>query len=172
MAQKWKVEKVDELRKEIKGFSSFVFTNYRGLNVQQINSLRNDLRGKGAEFHVVKNRMVKRVFNDMGLKEVDEFLVDPTALAYFNTDISEIVKILVQTAEDTSLQLKGGYTDGTVLSAEEMEKISNLPSRMTLIGQTVGLLNAPISDLIFVLGGVVSKFVRTLKTIEESKRAN
>ncbi len=172
MAQKWKVEKVDKLKNEIKDFSSFVFTNYRGLNVQQINSLRNDLRGKGAEFHVVKNRMVKRVFDDMGLNEMGQFLVDPTALAYFNTDISEILKILVQTAKDTSLELKGGYTDGTVLSAEEIEKISTLPSRETLIGQTVGLLNSPIAGLVFVLGGVVSKFVRTLKAVEESKRAN
>ena len=172
MAQKWKVEKVDKLKNEIKEFSSFIFTNYRGLNVQQINSLRNDLRGRGAEYHVVKNRMIKRVFGDMGLNEMDRFLVDPTALAYFNADISEILKILVQTAKDTPLELKGGYTDGTVLSAEEIERISTLPTREALIGQTVGLLNAPIAGLVFALGGVMSKFVRTLKAIEESKRQN
>ncbi len=172
MTQQWKVEKVEELRNKIKDYRSFIFTNYRGLNVQQINGLRNDLREKGAEFHVVKNRMVKRVFSDMGMSDMDKFLVDPTALAYFNADISEVLKILVQSAKDTSLELKGGYTGGNTLSVEAIENISKLPSREVLIGQTVGMLNAPISGLVSVLGGVVSKFVRTLKAIEESKKAN
>jgi len=172
MAQQWKVEKVEELKNKIKDYRSFIFTNYRGLNVQQINSLRNDLREKGAEFHVVKNRMMKRVFGDMGMSDMDQFLVDPTALAYFNADISEILKILVQGAKDTTLELKGGYTGGNTLSVEAIEKISTLPSREVLIGQTVGMLNAPISGLVNVLGGVVSKFVRTLKAIEEPKKAN
>ena len=169
MAQQYKIDRVNTLKEEVGKYSGFVFTNYRGLDVQQINELRNDLREKGAEYHVVKNRFMKRVFNDLGYEGFDSFLVDPTALAYFDGDISEIAKVLIETAEETTLELKGGYSDGAVLSPEELERISKLPPRDALIAQTIGLLNAPQRGLVTVLGGVLSSLVRTLKAIETSR---
>jgi len=169
MAQKYKVEKVEALREELKDFHSFIFTDYLGLNVQQINGLRNSLREKGAHYHVVKNRFVKRVFQELGYEELDQFLVNPTALAYFDTGLSEIAKVLVDSAGETTLELKGGYSDGTLLSSEEITKISKLPSRDALIAQVLGLLNAPPRGLVMVLSGILSKFVRILKAVEESK---
>ena len=170
MAQKWKIDKINELKDEIKNYSNFIFTNYRGLNVEQINGLRNKLRENGAEFHVVKNRYMKRVLNNLGIEELDQFLIDPTALTYFNVDVSEIAKILVEKLEDTTLELKGGYTDGLLLSAKDVEAISKLPSKQVLIGQTVGLLNTPIVGLLYVLNGTIMKFVTTLKAIERMKK--
>jgi len=169
MAQKYKVEKVQALKEELKAFHSFIFTDYRGLNVQQISGLRNTLRDKGAHYHVVKNRFAKRVFSDLGYEGFDRFLVNPTAIAYFEDDLSDIAKILIDTAKETTLGLKGGYTDGFLLSPEELESISKLPSRETLIAQAVGLLNALPRGLVMTLGGILSKFVRTLKAIEETK---
>jgi large subunit ribosomal protein L10 len=169
MAQNWKVEKINEMKEELKNYSTFIFTDYRGLNVEQITSLRNSLRGKGAEYHVIKNRFMKRVFQELGVEGLDEFLVNPTAIAYTNEDISEISKILAGTADETTLSLKGGFIEGLVLSDEEIVKISKLPSKQALIGQTVGLLNGPISGLVFVLNGVISKFLRTLKAVEATK---
>ncbi len=165
MAQKWKIDKVDELKEELKEYSNFVFTNYRGLNVEQLNGLRNTLREKGAGFHVIKNQYMKRVCNELGYKDLDQFLINPTALAYFNVDISEIAKILVNSLKDTSLELKGGYTDGLILSSDDVIKISRLPPKKVLITQTVGLLNTPISSFVFVLRGMLVKLVRILMWI-------
>ena len=169
MSQKQKAEKVEVLKEELKNFHNYIFTDYRGLNVQQINGLRNTLREKGAHFHVVKNRSVKRVFQDLGYAGLDQFLVNPTALAYFDTDLSEVARVLTTSVEETSLELKGGYSDGSVLSSEEITKISKLPSRETLIAQVASLLNATPKGLVMVLSGILSKFLRTLKAIEESK---
>ena len=169
MAQKYKIERVEALKEELKDHSSFIFTDYRGLNVTQINGLRNSLREKGAHYHVVKNRFAKRVLSDLGYEGLDQFLINPTAIAYFSDDLSEIVKVLVDTAGETTLQLKGGYAGGVLLSAEEIEKISKLPSRDSLIAQAVGLLSSPTRGLVMALGGILSKFVRTLKAVEEKK---
>jgi len=170
MPQKIKLEKVEKLKKASETYDNFIFTNYRGLNVEQISTLRNNLRGKKAEFHVVKNRFAKRVFNEMGCKGVDQFLVDPTAIAYFNEDITEIAKLLFNVSKETDLEVKGGYSGGTIFTADELERISKLPSRDVMIAQTLGALNAPITGLVFVLGGVLSKFVRTLRAVEDKKR--
>ncbi len=170
MPQKAKIEKVEKLKKDFEQYKNFIFTNYRGLNVQQITDLRNKLREKGAQFHVIKNRFAKRVFNEFGYEGLDGFLVEPTAIAYFNTDINEVAKILFDVKEDTTLLIKGGYSEGNIYSEEDLLNISKLPSRDVLIAQAVGLFNAPISGLVFTLAGVLSKFVRTLKAIEEKKQ--
>jgi large subunit ribosomal protein L10 len=169
MAQQWKIDEIGKLKEELKEFSSFVFTDYRGMNVEQMSSLRKTLRGKGAQFHVVKNRFVKRVMKELGHDGVERFLVNPTALVYSSIDLSEISKVLVDASKDTPLHLKGGYAEGAVLTAEGIERISKLPSRHVLIARVVGLLNAPIAGFVYTLGGILPKFLRTLKAIEAQK---
>ena len=90
-------------------------------------------------------------------------------LTYFNVDLSEIAKLLVEASQDTTLDIKGGYTDGTILNAEDLEAIAKLPSKQALIGQVVGLLNRPLADFVYLLNGTITKFVRTLKAIEVIK---
>jgi len=170
MVQSYKVAKVQALKEEIKQFSGFIFTDYRGLNVQQINDLRNTLREKGAQFHVVKNRSVKRVFHELGYKDFDRFLVNPTALAYFNGDVTEIAKALADKIDETALQIKGGFVNDRLLEPENIVQISALPSREVLITQIIGLINGPRAGLVFTLGGILSKFLRTLKAIETQKQ--
>jgi large subunit ribosomal protein L10 len=169
MPQAYKIDKVKALEGELKGYENFVFTDYRGLNVHQINALRRNLREKGAEYHVVKNRFAKRVFQDLGFEGFEEFFVNPTALVYFDTDLSEIAKILIDTAEDTTLQLKGAYSDGVILSPDELSKVSKLPAREVLVAQVLGVLDAPVRGLATVLNGVLSGFVRTLSAIQDTK---
>ena len=171
MAQKYKVERVEALREELKDFHSFIFTDYRGLNVQQISELRNNLRDKGARYHVIKNRYAKRVFQDLGFDGMDRYLVNPTAIAYFEKNLSEIAKVLIDSSEETTLELKGGYSDGSIISSEELLKISKLPSRDVLLAQLFGMLNAPQRGLVTVLHGILSKFVRTLKAVQDVKPA-
>jgi large subunit ribosomal protein L10 len=169
MAQRWKEDKLDRIKGEFKEYSNFIFTDYRGLNVEQITSLRTGLREKEVEYHVVKNRIAKRAFSALGYKDADRFLTEPTAIAYFNVDISDVCKILADFAKETSLSMKGGLVDGGVITDEDILSIAKLPSRQALVGKTVMLLNSPISGLASVLGGVLIKFLLTLKAVEERK---
>ena len=66
MAQGWKEGKLEQMKGEFKKYSNFIFTDYRGLNVEQITSLRAGLREKEVEYHVVKNRLAKRAFSALG----------------------------------------------------------------------------------------------------------
>jgi large subunit ribosomal protein L10 len=170
MAQAQKAEKIATLREEFKNRSGFIFANYRGLNVHQLNSLRQSLKEKGAHFHVVKNRSAKRAFHELGFADFDGFLIDPTALAYFDGDISDISKIFVESTKETTLQLKGGFSRETLFSPEDIQRISKLPPREVLLAQMVGTMNAPVSGMVVVLKGLLSTFVRTLKAIENQKQ--
>jgi large subunit ribosomal protein L10 len=169
MATEWKAEILKKMKEELKDYSNFVFTDYRGLNVEQITALRSNLREKQVEFHVVKNRFAKRAFSEMGYSDTERFFIDPTAIAYCNTDISDVCKILINTVKETTLKMKGGLVDGVIISGEDVESIAKLPSRQALIGRTLMLLNSPLSGLVFILGGLLTQFLLTLKAIERSK---
>jgi len=169
MASKEKVERLKKLKQDLKGYESFILTDYRGLNVEQITSLRKKLRDKDVLYHVVKNRFAKRVFHKLKIDGLDEFLIGPTGIAYFNRDITEVAKILVDSTQNTTMKIKGGYSNGDLLSKDDIDKISKLPSREVLIAQIIGGLNAPIYGFVFVLNGIIIKFLRTLKAIEETK---
>lgn len=169
MSREWKAEKLEKLKEGLKSYSNFIFTDYRGLNVEQMTALRSTLREKEVEYHVMKNLFAKRAFSELGYDEVEGFFVDPTAIAYFNADVSEVCKILIDSAKQTTLKMKGGLVDGAVISDKDIESISRLPSKQVLIGKTAMILNSPISGLVYTLGGVLSKFVRTLKAIESVK---
>jgi large subunit ribosomal protein L10 len=169
MAQSWKVERLEKLKDDIKRHSSFIFTDYRGLNVNQLSSLRSALKNKEVEYHVVKNRFAKRAFKELGYEDIDPFFIDPTAIAYFNVDISEVCKVLIDSAEETTLQMKGALSDGVFMTSQDIEKISKLPSKQILIAKTVGLMASPVTGLVFMMKGMLTQFVGTLKQIEKIK---
>ena len=169
MAQSWKVERLEKLKEDMKQYSHFIFTNYRGLNVDQLSSLRNELKNKDVEYHVVKNRFAKRAFKELGYVDIEPFFIDPTAIAYFNVDISEVCKVLINSTEETTLQMKGGLSDGVFMTSQDIERISKLPSRQVLITKTVGLMASPLTGLVLMMKGMLTQFIGTLKQIEKIK---
>lgn len=169
--RQWKLDRVKKLKEELEKSSAFVFTDYRGLNVQQISELRNALRERNTKFHVVKNNFARRVFEELGHKDLEGFFVGPTAIAYTSEDISDVAKIIVSNKKETTLKIKGGYVEGAILTADQIEEISKLPSREVLIAQAIGLMNAPIKGLVITLNEIIGKFVRTLQAIEDKRRA-
>jgi ribosomal protein L10 len=48
-----------------------------------------------------------------------------------------------------------------------MEKLADIPSKEELIVKLLGMLNAPMSKMVNILGGQAPKLVRTLQAIVE-----
>jgi hypothetical protein len=61
--------------------------------------------------------------------------------------------------------------DKSILSAQEIEALADLPSREILLAQLLGLLLAPATRLVRVLNEPASAFARLLKAKEESAPA-
>jgi large subunit ribosomal protein L10 len=65
--------------------------------------------------------------------------------------------------------VKGGYIDGKVLSLEQVQAISKLPSREELMGQLVGCLNGPATSLVGTFDGVISELIRTIQAVADQQ---
>ena len=96
-----KVATVDELKAKVDGTSTAVVTEYRGMTVAQISTLRRQLRALDADYKVFKNTLVRRAIEGTAVEPLDEFLEGPTAIAFVNGDVSAVAKALRDFAKAT-----------------------------------------------------------------------
>ena len=160
--------KIDVVAEKV---NSYLFADYRGLSVEQITILRNSLREAGADFHVVKNNYARIAFQQMDHEDVAPYLVGPTAIAYVGDEAGPVAKALLKLAKEMPIELKGGLLNGQVYDAAAVEEFSKLPTRIELIQMLMGTMNAPITNMVYVLNGVTTKLVRTLDAVREQKAA-
>lgn len=167
--QQHKVDALAAIKSKLEENKDYIFTDYRGLTVDQITELRRKLREKEAEYKVVKNRYAKLAFQQMEMPDVDNLLVGPTALALLKDDPSAIAKILVDYAREAPVEVKGAIVDGQVYDGPQTEELSRLPSRDQLLAQLMSTMNAPLQNLVYAMNGVTQKLVRVLQAVADKK---
>lgn len=168
--QQSKLEAVSALKEEFKDVKDFIFTDYRGLTVEQITNLRNKLREHNATYKVVKNRFAKIALKDLEKPAADEYLTGPTAVALPTGDSGAVAKVLVEFAKDAKMEIKGGILDNNLFNAQQVEDFSKLPTRDELLSMLMGTMKAPIQNVVYVLNAVPTKLVRTLQAVADSKQ--
>ncbi|MBU0678556.1 MAG: 50S ribosomal protein L10 [Verrucomicrobia bacterium] len=156
---------VDELRSHVENKHFLILTEYRGLKVSQTSDLRNRLRDVSAEYHVVQNRMVKQVADDL-----DAGLKGPTAVISGDGDVVEVAKVLKAFIKENELPtIKIGRLEGVIVSAADIEKLATLPSRHILLGQAVGTIAAPLSQFVGVMNQKLCSLLYALNAVKEKK---
>ena len=167
--QKHKIDAANKLQEGFSQTRSFLFADYRGLNVPNITELRKALREVDAEFHVIKNSFAKIAFSRIDHDDVQQHLTGPTALAYCRDEAGPVAKVMLKLGKEMPLVIKGGLIDGNVYSPKEVEDLSKLPGKLELIQMLMGAMNAPVGNVAYALNGVVTKLVRTVDAVRESK---
>jgi large subunit ribosomal protein L10 len=147
-----------------------IFTDYRGLSVKSISQLRRELKGAGAEYHVVKNTLFRLAYAEKVSEIPPEYLEGPTAIAFVKADEAASAKLLADfMKEHPELQFKGAYISGRVYSDEELVRLSKLPPKDVLLGQIVGLVAAPVTGIAGIVNECVAQVVRCVAAIEQQK---
>lgn len=144
-----KEDAVAALREEFAGYDGYIFTDYRGMTVEQITNIRKNLRKDDAAYRVVKNRYAKIALKNLDKGGAEEQMVGPTAVALIKGDSANVVaKVLFGAAKDgVNVQVKGALLNGELLSAEQIEEISKLPTKLELIASFMGTMKAPVQKL-------------------------
>ncbi len=153
----YKVDAVKEMATEFANYDGFIFTDYRGMTVEQITELRSQLRKDEAAYRVVKNRFAKIVLSELKQEGYEDKLTGPTAVALTKgEDASNAVsKALVAFAKNAPLDIKGAILDGQLYDAEALIAYSKLPTRLELIASLMGTMNAPMNKLARTLQAMV-----------------
>ncbi len=165
-----KIKKVEELKELLKDAKGLYLADFTGLSVPEITELRRRMREKNVVFKVVKNTLAKIAFEEIGYKEIKDFLVGPNALVISYDDPIESVKIFFNFKKEFEKgEVKVGYIEGNILSKEDLEKLSKLPGKDELRAKVIGVLYSPLYSLAVNLKGLMNKLVWTLEAIKNAK---
>ncbi len=167
-----KVAVVEEIRGRLEDADATVLTEYRGLDVTSIQTLRRALRDAGADYKVYKNTLARFAARDAGL-DIEDQLVGPTAFAFTATkadgspgDPVMLAKALKEFAKtNEALIIKGGLMDGALLSSDDVKALAEVAPREELLAQFAGLLAAPMQRFAGLLAAVPRDFAYGLQAL-------
>ena len=150
-----KKQEVTKLAERFKKANIILLTDYRGINAEDVTKLRKDLGNVEAEYSVIKNNIIRRAFEEMGIKDFEEKLVGPTAVITCESDYLATSKVIYNfIKENDYYTLKAGMIEGAVKTKEEIFTLAQLPSREELLSKLAGVLLANISKLAVALDQV------------------
>jgi large subunit ribosomal protein L10 len=149
-----------------------VFADYRGLKVKELQTLRSDLRKKGAELHILKNTLFRIAAGDDVQALSNEHHNGTTAYAFVQQNESQVAKALLDYAKSSKkLVVKGGIFGGKGFSAKQIEALSELPSREVLLAQVIGAVAAPLSTLVSTVEALYADPIRTIGAVADKANA-
>ena len=150
---------VAALTETLKGASSGVLVDYKGITVAEDTALRHELRENGVGYAVVKNTLLRRALDDVDLGDLDEVLNGTTSMAISKDDPIAPMRIVNKYAKQMGdrFNIKAGFMDGKVLPLDDVFALAELPSKDALLGQVLGMMLAPITSLAIVLKAIAEK---------------
>jgi large subunit ribosomal protein L10 len=172
-----KVAVVDEVRDKLSSADAAVVTEYRGLNVGAMATLRRSLRDAGGDYKIYKNTLVRFAVRDLGLDGAEDLLTGPTAIAFVTTrpdggagDPVTVAKALRDFARtNPNLVVKGGLLGEKLLSAEDVRALADVAPREELLARLAGGLAAPLRQFAGLLEALPRSFAYGLKALIDER---
>lgn len=162
---------VDEFREKVSAAPVLYLTDFAGLDVKSMTVLRQRLKDAGAEYLVVKNRLVKLAVADLDLPDISEALLGPTGVVLGYEGSVEPAKAISDFAKehDDKPVFKLGILDKQLVSAVEIQRLAKLPPREQLLAELAGALEAPMAAFVSALEGKVQEMSGLLEALREKK---
>ena len=163
LTKEQKHEQSLELRGVLADVTTLFLLENKGLNVNEVNILRSQVRKMEATYKVVKNTVVRLAVEGTEMEGITPFLSGPKVLAYTAGDGAALAKVLKTFIEDhPELSFEHVYLEGQILEAEDAEKMADLPSRDELIARLLQMLQSPIRRLAVALNAPLQQFASVI----------
>jgi len=154
-----KIEAVAALKDRLERATIVVSSEYRGMTVKEMQDLRRKLAEGGLEVKVVKNTLLRRAAEEAGKPGVVDIVEGPTALAIAFGDVIDAAKAVsaYAGAAPSAFKLRGGFLDGSVLSAKDLGDLTRIPPRPVLLAQLLGTLQSPLATFVGLLDSPIQE---------------
>jgi large subunit ribosomal protein L10 len=168
ISRKKKEQLVQGYIDQLQGSEAVIITDYRGLTVSELQTLRGKVREAEGSFAVVKNTLVRRALTEAGLPVPDDMLFGPVGIGFCGSNIAGVAKAFADFAKSNEeLKIKGGLMGARLITGDDVKNLAKLPSLDVLRAQLLGLINAPASQLVGVVVGGVRQIVNVLNAYSE-----
>ena len=169
MNKEQKKNYINEMKEFFNSNDSIMVTHYQGLPVNQLDSLRHEMRSHGIIFKITKNRVTKLALKGTKCESIADLFTGPTAIALSKDAISS-AKILTKFSKDNeNLKILGGLMGDEVLKHEDVMKIATLPTLNEARAKIASILQTPAQKIISILLAPGSKIA--ILALEKSKQS-
>lgn len=167
------IQIVENLKEKISRAKSITFAEYHGLSANDVNDLRSKIKENDAEMLIAKNTLLKIALNEekIDTSDIEEDLKGPTTAIFSYKDPIAPIKTLFDFAKTLELpKVKSAFIEGVYNTAQQVEILSQLPSREELLAQVARGFNSPLTGFANVIGGVQRKFLYALSALSNKKK--
>jgi large subunit ribosomal protein L10 len=167
-----KTKVVSELQTKFQKAKGVVFTDYRGLNVEEITGLRNNLRSASLEYKVVKNTLAKIAAEGTPVSTAKDKFSGPVGIAIgYDDPVLLVKKVLEYGKTNEKLQIKGGVIEGSVCDIDALKTLSALPPREVLLSMLAGVMQAPAGKMARLLNATLARFAYAMEALKKKREA-
>lgn len=149
---------IEEIQDKLERANGTVVIDYMGINVEQADAMRKQLREAGVDYKVYKNTLVSRAIKGTPYEELDQVLNGPSAFIFGYEDATaparEINGIM---KKFDKMSFKAGIIEGKFFDKDGITSIAALPSRDELIAKFMGSIKSPVSNLAYLLQAIADQ---------------
>ncbi|MEX2584902.1 MAG: 50S ribosomal protein L10 [Balneolaceae bacterium] len=160
---------VEEITENLNNTDALYITNYKGLSVSEINDLRTKFRDGDVRFRVYKNTLIKRAMEEVGgFDDLYPHLNEQNGFAFVNEELAAPAKILKAfITEHKKPQFVAAVVEGDYYSEAQLDSLASMKSKNEIIGDIMGLLMSPVSNIVNGLQSQGSTIAGAVQTIAE-----
>jgi len=167
-----KQEVLNTYQEWLKRSHAVILVEYTGARMKDMDAIRAKVRESGAEFHVVKNTLMRRVFTEQGMTLPDGFLLQSTAISFAFTDPAATAKALSDATKGmTFVKVKGGFVGAQLLNAAQVKSLADLPPLPVVRAQLLGVLQAPAGKLVRTIAEPARSLAAVFRAYSEKAQA-
>lgn len=154
---------IEEINGHLDKGDYLFLTSFERMTVDEIAVLRSELFKHGAEFHVVKNRILNVAVVGRGLPDLSEYLEGQTAIVTGGKDAPAVAKALLKFAKDKDkATIKGGLLGSSAFGPGDAKAVSEMPPLEVIQGRLLGVLQAPAQKTVNLFHAVPQRTVNVL----------
>jgi large subunit ribosomal protein L10 len=158
-----KRDTVAQLSEELARSTLVILTDYRGLTMKELTTVRRNLEKVGVGYHVVKNTLLRLALGDAAAG-LDPYMQGPTAVAFAYQDpVAATKAVSEQAAAFPLVKVKGGWLEGQAVTPAGLRQLATLPPRPVLLAQVVGMVQSPMAHLVGSLSSMVQQLLYVLQ---------
>ena len=149
-----------------------VAAEYRGLSVAEMTELRKEARNAGVYMRVVKNTLARRAVEGTDFECMQETLKGPILLAFAKDDPGAAARVIKDFAkEHSALQAVSLSAGGQLMPGSDLAKLADLPTLDQARAMLLGVMMAPMSQLVLTLAEPSAMLASTLGARSEQGAA-
>ena len=148
-SMKVKAAVIEEIKDKLDRAQAAVVIDYMGINVEEADAMRKQLREAGVDYKVYKNTLVKRAIQGTVYEPMAEVLDGPSAFIFGYEDATAPAREINSVMKKfKKMEFKAGVVEGQYFDKDGILAIAELPSRDELLAKFLGSIQSPVSKLV------------------------